>query len=132
RGWDRWLMSGFNTPSRRIEFYSATLLDHGYPPLPGYEEPAVLGRLRELAVAGHERYTDSRGCRAQRLERHTARREDRAIGCIERARGRRSRHTTALRPRAVSTTIATAPSWMIPQPRPVRPPITPSLTCPRI
>lgn len=32
---------GFNTPSRRIEFFSETLLDHGYPPLPDYEEPLV-------------------------------------------------------------------------------------------
>lgn len=33
--------TGFNTPTRKIELYSETLLEHGYPPLPGYEEPAV-------------------------------------------------------------------------------------------
>ncbi len=32
---------GFNTPSRKVEFYSETLLDKGYPPLPDYEEPLV-------------------------------------------------------------------------------------------
>ncbi len=32
---------GFNTPSRRIEFYSERLLDHGYPPLPDNEAPLV-------------------------------------------------------------------------------------------
>ncbi|MDD3447400.1 MAG: molybdopterin-dependent oxidoreductase [Gammaproteobacteria bacterium] len=33
--------SGFNTPSRRVEFYSQQLLDAGQPPLPEYIEPAV-------------------------------------------------------------------------------------------
>ena len=32
---------GFNTPTRKIELYSETLLAHGYPPLPEYEEPLV-------------------------------------------------------------------------------------------
>ncbi len=32
---------GFNTPSGRIEFFSETLLEHGYPPLPDYEEPLI-------------------------------------------------------------------------------------------
>jgi len=32
---------GFKTPTRKIELYSQTLLDHGYPPLPEYEEPLV-------------------------------------------------------------------------------------------
>jgi anaerobic selenocysteine-containing dehydrogenase len=32
---------GFGTPSRKIELYSETLLEHGYPPLPAYEEPLV-------------------------------------------------------------------------------------------
>jgi len=32
---------GFNTPSGKLEFYSETLMDHGYPPLPDFEEPLV-------------------------------------------------------------------------------------------
>lgn len=32
---------GFATPTRKIELYSETLLDHGYPPLPEYEAPRV-------------------------------------------------------------------------------------------
>jgi len=32
---------GFRTPSRKIELYSETMLQHGYPPLPEYEEPLV-------------------------------------------------------------------------------------------
>ncbi|WP_242336686.1 MULTISPECIES: molybdopterin-dependent oxidoreductase [unclassified Anaeromyxobacter] len=32
---------GFNTPTRKIELYSETLLAHGYPPLPEYQEPLV-------------------------------------------------------------------------------------------
>jgi anaerobic selenocysteine-containing dehydrogenase len=32
---------GFDTPTRKVEFYSETMLLHGYPPLPDYEEPLV-------------------------------------------------------------------------------------------
>jgi anaerobic selenocysteine-containing dehydrogenase len=37
---------GFETPSRLIELYSERLLQHGYPPLPSYEEPLVGPRSR--------------------------------------------------------------------------------------
>jgi len=37
---------GFNTPSRKIELYSETLLNHGYPPLPEFREPPVSPRSR--------------------------------------------------------------------------------------
>lgn len=37
---------GFNTPSRKVEFYSETLLEQGYPPLPDYEEPLVSPHTR--------------------------------------------------------------------------------------
>jgi len=33
--------AGFATPSRKVELYSQTLLDHGYPPLPDFEEPPI-------------------------------------------------------------------------------------------
>jgi anaerobic selenocysteine-containing dehydrogenase len=33
--------SGFATPSRKVEFYSQTFFDRGYPPLPDFEEPQV-------------------------------------------------------------------------------------------
>jgi anaerobic selenocysteine-containing dehydrogenase len=32
---------GFATPSRKVELYSETFLDHGYPPLPEFAEPTV-------------------------------------------------------------------------------------------
>ncbi|HXF61410.1 MAG TPA: molybdopterin-dependent oxidoreductase [Caldilineaceae bacterium] len=32
---------GFATPTRKVELYSETLLEHGYPPLPEYEEPLM-------------------------------------------------------------------------------------------
>jgi anaerobic selenocysteine-containing dehydrogenase len=32
---------GFNTPTRKIELYSETMLKHGYPPLPIFVEPLV-------------------------------------------------------------------------------------------
>jgi anaerobic selenocysteine-containing dehydrogenase len=37
---------GFRTPSRRIELFSEVLLDHGYPPLPEFEEPRTSPRSR--------------------------------------------------------------------------------------
>ena len=33
--------SGFATPSRKVELYSQTFLDHGYPPLPEFVEPQI-------------------------------------------------------------------------------------------
>jgi anaerobic selenocysteine-containing dehydrogenase len=38
--------AGFRTPSRKIELYSQVLLEHGYPPLPEFEEPRVSPRSR--------------------------------------------------------------------------------------
>jgi anaerobic selenocysteine-containing dehydrogenase len=32
---------GFATPSRKVELYSETFLDHGYPPLPDFVEPQI-------------------------------------------------------------------------------------------
>jgi anaerobic selenocysteine-containing dehydrogenase len=32
---------GFATPSRKVELYSQTFLDHGYTPLPDFEEPQI-------------------------------------------------------------------------------------------
>jgi anaerobic selenocysteine-containing dehydrogenase len=32
---------GFSTPTRRIELYSETFLEHGYPPLPSHHDPLV-------------------------------------------------------------------------------------------
>jgi anaerobic selenocysteine-containing dehydrogenase len=32
---------GFATPSRKVELYSQTFLDHGYAPLPDFEEPRI-------------------------------------------------------------------------------------------
>ena len=37
---------GFRTPTKKIELYSETMLDHGYPPLPEYQEPLVSPRSR--------------------------------------------------------------------------------------
>jgi anaerobic selenocysteine-containing dehydrogenase len=37
---------GFCTPSRKVEFYSETFLEHGYAPLPEYQEPMISPRSR--------------------------------------------------------------------------------------
>jgi anaerobic selenocysteine-containing dehydrogenase len=37
---------GFATPSRRVELFSEQLADHGYPPLPQFEEPRTSPRSR--------------------------------------------------------------------------------------
>ena len=38
---DNGVARGFRTPTRKIELYSETMLDHGYLPLPEYQEPLV-------------------------------------------------------------------------------------------
>jgi anaerobic selenocysteine-containing dehydrogenase len=38
--------AGFHTPSRKIELYSETLLEHGYSPLPEFREPPMSPRAR--------------------------------------------------------------------------------------
>ena len=38
--------TGFATPSRKVELYSATLAAHGYSPLPTFEEPLTSPRSR--------------------------------------------------------------------------------------
>lgn len=45
------LASGFATPSRKVEIYSQTFLDHGYEPLPDYEEPRIGPLARPDLVA---------------------------------------------------------------------------------
>jgi anaerobic selenocysteine-containing dehydrogenase len=43
---------GFQTPSRKVEFWSETFLDHGYPALPDFVEPPIGPTARpELAVS---------------------------------------------------------------------------------
>ena len=37
---------GFRTPTRKIELFSEVLVDHGYPPLPEFEEPRTSPRSR--------------------------------------------------------------------------------------
>ena len=37
---------GFATPTGKVELYSETLLEHGYPPLPEHQEPLVSPRSR--------------------------------------------------------------------------------------
>ena len=37
---------GFRTPSRRVELFSEVLAEHGYPPLPEFEEPPISPRSR--------------------------------------------------------------------------------------
>jgi len=42
---------GFNTPTRKIELYSETMREHGYPPLPEYEEP-LMGPVSRPELVG--------------------------------------------------------------------------------
>ena len=37
---------GFNTPTRKVELYSETMLEHDYSPLPEYEEPLMSSSSR--------------------------------------------------------------------------------------
>jgi anaerobic selenocysteine-containing dehydrogenase len=42
---------GFATPTRKIELYSEIMVEHGYPPLPEYEEPLISPSSRPDLVA---------------------------------------------------------------------------------
>jgi anaerobic selenocysteine-containing dehydrogenase len=43
--------AGFSTPSRKVEIYSQIFLEHGYTPLPDFQEPLISPRARpDLAV----------------------------------------------------------------------------------
>src|SRR5262249_26391586 len=118
---------GFGTPSRKVELYSETMLTHGYPPLPDYEEPRVrpLSRpdlLREypliLTCAKHTLFCETQhralpSLRRQALEPevelHTAAAEARGIRAgdwvyIETPQGRvraKARLDATLRPNVV-------------------------------
>lgn len=59
---------GFATPTRKIEIYSERFLEHGYPPVPTYEEPLVGPRSRPdlaarypliLTCAKHTQFCES-------------------------------------------------------------------------
>ena len=88
---------GFRTPSRRVELFSETLAEHGYPPIPTYEEP-LMGPVSRpdlharfplvLTCAKHTLFCESqhraipalrRRARAPELEIHPAAAADRRI-----------------------------------------------------
>lgn len=119
--------NGFATPTRKIELYSETFLEHGYPPLPDHEEPLIgpLSRpeLAErypliLTCAKHTQFCESqhralpslrRHARDPEVELHPAAAAERDIGpgdwvTIETPEGRiraRARLDESLEPRVV-------------------------------
>jgi anaerobic selenocysteine-containing dehydrogenase len=48
--YERHLRGGFRTPSKKVELYSETLLTHGYPPLPTFDEPEMSPRRAEVGA----------------------------------------------------------------------------------
>ena len=61
----KYVEDGFDTPSGKVEIYSKTMKDHGYPPLPTYNEPSESPISRPdlagkypfiLTVGSHVRY----------------------------------------------------------------------------
>jgi anaerobic selenocysteine-containing dehydrogenase len=98
---------GFATPTRKIELYSETLLEHGYPPLPDYKEPLISPTSRPdlverfpliLTCAKHTLFCESQHRALPSLRRHAP---DPEVRCIRRqppsagsalATGYRSRH----------------------------------------
>ncbi len=69
---------GFATPTRKIELYSQTLVEHGYPPLPEYEEPLISPSSRPdlverfpliLTCAKHTLFCESQHRALPRLRR---------------------------------------------------------------
>jgi anaerobic selenocysteine-containing dehydrogenase len=89
---------GFSTPTRKIELYSETLLERGYPPLPEYEAPLVSPSTRPdlaeryplvLTCAKHTLFCESqhralpslrRRARDPEVELHPATASARGIG----------------------------------------------------
>jgi anaerobic selenocysteine-containing dehydrogenase len=70
---------GFATPTRKIELYSETMLEHGYPPLPEYEEPLISPTSRPdllerfpliLTCAKHTLFCESQHRGLPSLRRH--------------------------------------------------------------
>jgi anaerobic selenocysteine-containing dehydrogenase len=70
---------GFSTPTRKIELYSAVMLEHGYPPLPEYVEPLVSPVSRPdlaerfpliLTCAKHNLFCESQHRALPSLRRH--------------------------------------------------------------
>jgi anaerobic selenocysteine-containing dehydrogenase len=70
---------GFATPTRKIELYSETLLEHGYAPLPEHEEPLMGPSSRPdlverfpliLTCAKHTLFCESQHRALPRLRRH--------------------------------------------------------------
>lgn len=45
-------VTGFNTPTRRVEFYSERLAAHGYPPVPEHRGPAPTDEAFPLVLTG--------------------------------------------------------------------------------
>jgi len=119
--------NGFATPTRKIELYSETLLEHGYPPLPDHEEPLIGPRSRPelaerypliLTCAKHTQFCESqhralpslrRRARDPEVELHPEAAAERNIGpgdwvTVETAEGRiraRARLNDSLEPRVV-------------------------------
>lgn len=71
--------AGFNTPTHKIELYSETILEHGYPPLPDYHEPLVSPLARPdlverfpliLTCAKHTLFCESQHRALPSLRRH--------------------------------------------------------------
>lgn len=60
----KYLNNGFGTPSKKVEFFSGRLKDHGYGPLPMYRDPAgglgdqypLIGTTRRPGVYVHTRF----------------------------------------------------------------------------
>ena len=117
----------FDTPTRRIELYSETLLEHGYPPLPEHAEPMMGPRSRPdlaerfpliLTCAKHTQFCESqhrglpslrRRARDPEVELHPAAAAERGIRAgdwvtVETPEGRiraRARLNESLEPRVV-------------------------------
>ena len=69
--------TGFATPSRTVELYSATLAAHGYSPLPAFEEPLTSPRSRVLCRAAGRTSCPATGQGAGRASREWVRPEPR-------------------------------------------------------
>ncbi|MFI8101009.1 molybdopterin-dependent oxidoreductase [Streptomyces sp. NPDC086023] len=67
-------VTGFATPTRRVELYSQRLMDHGYPPVPEHRDPAPVDETFPLVLtcAKHGYYVHSQHRGINALRRRAA------------------------------------------------------------
>ena len=113
---------GFNTPTRKIELYSEIMLEHGYPPLPEFEEPLMSPFSRPdlaerfpliLTSAKNTLFCETQHRGLPSLQAQSSNRPavsdtaDKAV-CVTRARSMRPRRRVVVHRSGIASSVALA------------------------